>query len=59
VSYIQLQITFDKREEAVSLAKTMLPMDKFPNSYKCPQIIATDLTHGSQDYFDWITENTK
>jgi len=100
---IQLQITFDQREEALALAKLLLDTklvadgqvseitslfnfeDKFhdrkewlltaktkkslytecekfikqAHSFKCPQIVATELTHASKDYADWVKENTK
>lgn len=27
--------------------------------YKCPQIVAVPIVHGTPDYFDWIAENTR
>jgi periplasmic divalent cation tolerance protein len=101
--YIQIQTTFEKRDEAVKLVEQILDARlvadgqiseivsfynwegkrceskeylltmktraelfsqceafiKKHHSYKVPQIIATKIKFGSQDYLDWIDENTK
>ena len=101
--YIQIETTFESREEAVKLAGLILDAglvadgqiseinsvfnfenkqynrkefllsmktktelykecEKFikkNHSFKVPQIVATQLSYGSKEYFDWIDDNVK
>jgi len=101
--YVQIQTTFEKREEAEKFAGLILDAGiaadgqigeifsaynfegkrhshtefllamktraelfgecekfiKMHHPYKVPQIVATELIHGSQEYFEWISENTQ
>lgn len=65
-SIFQWQGKISDEREALLIAKTKGPLFndivvrvKQLHSYKVPEIIAVPIVDGSQDYLDWISEETK
>lgn len=42
-----------------SLMSELVEFIKSNHSYETPEIIATEIIHGSDNYLDWINEETK
>lgn len=43
----------------VALVPEIVQRVKELHSYKCPEVIAVPIIAGSQDYIEWVLENTK